>query len=280
MAGARTSLVPSRSASGTAPFKSRSLYSVQMNWTRLLKWVRYSARSCTVPGIPRGPRGAAVPPKIVFMHIPKTGGTAISELLSRALCRELGYKQHYVLPIEKNLIPGKPWLRNFSVDELTAISTDAAPLQFIRDHTPWPKDLFRRFKENGWFIFSFVRHPGDLICSWYHYMRFGCGIPVYERLDDCVADLFSGPLEWLIPDYWREMDYIREFSDTSVRGFLEHYVRSRCGRLPVMNLSTNRGFDHYCRTGEISMDTRRRVESHEQFRRYREIAALTGAAER
>lgn len=265
--------------------KRQSRYSARMNLVRVLKWVRHVFRAAgpfrpesgysgtgAAPG--RMSQGIATPPKVAFMHIPKTAGTAIAGRLVQVLCRRRGYKRHFELLVGENDASGRPKDRNFSTQEMIRIAQDPSPRQFFRNHTPWSEEVFHELKRNGWFVFSFVRHPGDLACSWYHFMRFGRGIWADKTLEDCLKFWFIQPLGWMIPDYWRQIDYVREFSEANARDLLENRLGLVYRRLPLTNLSTNQGYERYCRKGEISKETQRLVESHEQFRRYLAIKEL------
>ena len=72
--------------------------------------------------------------------------------------------------------------------------------------------MIKNFKQNGWFTFSFIRHPGEVLCSFYYYAYdfhekdaphiVAAHAPVVDRtLDEFVAEHCDREL---FPDYWSE----------------------------------------------------------------------------
>ena len=209
------------------------------------------------------------------MHIPKTAGVVVHDYLSQAF-GSCGYRCHFVPDVEANRVfsNGKSWLRNFTMEEMVTMTKDPAPLQYFKNHTPWSEEVFRELNRNGWFVFSFVRHPGDLICSWHHYFGPTHEVLAGKTLDESVKYWFRQPLEWLVPDFWREIDFIRELSEANTRDLIENHFGLAFSRFSYANLSANLGYEFYCRAGEISKESQRLVESHEQFERYLAIREL------
>jgi len=97
---------------------------------------------------------------------------------------------------------------------------------------------------------------------------------IEHSLEDFLQLHLGGDLEWLIPDYWQKMDFVREFNEKNVIDLIEGRLELDCRDFPHANQSANLGYDFYCRTGEISKHTQRLLESHEQFRRYLAIKEL------
>jgi len=55
-----------------------------------------------------------------------------------------------------------------------------------------------------------------------------------------------------IPTYWRELDYIAEFSDQTFKEFLEKYFSYEYYSKDPINMSMNKGYEYYRSNGEIS----------------------------
>lgn len=207
--------------------------------------------------------------KVAFLHIPKTGGASVHTLLSTLLWRNGKYFLH-------PCAGGSPvWVRDYTDRELIQIAQNQEPKQYLQNHTPWTQEAFSEFKKNNWFTFSFVRHPGDLMCSWYHFRQARYDEELHRSLEECLRGLFSRPLKWLIPDYWKEIDFIRELTETNMLDLVNNKLGLKySGGLMRANQSFNLGYDLYCRSGEISKETQQLIESHEQFRRYLAIKEL------
>ncbi len=91
------------------------------------------------------------------------------------------------------------------------------------------------------------------------------------RSTSCVSEHCD---KELLPDYWHEFDYVGEASDASFEEFFRHHF-DHCfesGKTP-RHASGSLGYRHYCETGELSKETRDRVERSRNMAIYREILA-------
>ena len=114
---------------------------------------------------------SAGPRRVLFAHTPKAGGLHIEEYFAG----KLGYPRIQ----STDAFPDGVW-RDFTPDGLRAqLDLEHA---FVNTHLlahgwsdlveiiqPASKDeivaLVREFRARGWFTFSFVRRPGELLCS-------------------------------------------------------------------------------------------------------------------
>ena len=161
------------------------------------------------------------PEKVLFVHTPKAGGSNLIETFTQAL----GYRR-----LQSRRTDTEGVWHDFEIDDLGRLV--AEPDGFISTHTlsfgwsrsgvcdPGPRirhaiaETLRQFRQSGWFIFTTVRHPGDLLCSFYHYIldhhRRGdlaavalhvpaVGIP----LDVFIAAHCHQPL---LPECWSDFD--------------------------------------------------------------------------
>ena len=163
--------------------------------------------------------------KAAFIHIPKTAGIYVHTCLSQLLAGD-GYKVHRVFAVPEDprfadVHKGFWWTE----EELLRIAKDPQPRQLLRNHSPgWSEASFRAFKENGWFTFAFTRHPGDLLCSLYFFSRERYGLYEHQALDEFVMQRLNGKDKcWHLPPFWREMDYVQEFTEKAFADFMKKY---------------------------------------------------------
>ncbi len=231
---------------------------------------------------------ASPPPrKVLFAHTPKAGGLHIEEYFGG----KLGYPRIQ----STDSFPEGVW-RDFTPEGLRAhIGVEHA---FLNTHLlaygwsalveiiqPAEKEeivaLIREFHAQGWFTFTFVRHPGDLLCSFYHYVwaaeRRGWHdavarhAPVIDHsLDEFVAEHCEREL---LPDFWRELDFAGVASDEAFTDFFrEHFDHAYERRAAPSHASGSHGYSHYCKTGELTPETIARVESSRNMEIFREIS--------
>lgn len=224
--------------------------------------------------------------KLLYIHIPKAAGVYLSEYIAN----ELAYRR--VLSDKRN--EAGVWT-DFTLNEVTTYLPEENV--FLHTHTlsygwhelvpiiPWASqaqiiEAIRCFKAHGWFTFAFVRHPGELLCSFYHYVYdfhrrrmphvVAAHAPVVDRsLDAFVAEHCEKPL---LPSYWREIDFVAEASDHSFTYFFKRYLHHdfQPGQSPT-HASGSRGYQHYCDEGIISAETQRKVEASMNMQIYRQI---------
>lgn len=241
---------------------------------------------------------------ILFLRVPKCGSTYTRKHMVEDL---LPGKRRVVHALQDKAMVAwqdfrRPQLDGFVDEKNLFLSTEYfAPLgtTFNRFAPHWYPEqarspaeaatLFDRFKAAGWFMFSFVRSPGDLLCSMYHY---GKDTPRtqrwYFKRDGAVdhhfywfrpeesLDEFIGrdplPLPRLYFD-WRQLDYIRPFSPKNYSEFCRAYFGIELDVTAPENKSSNQGYEHYCRIGAISAANQRRIRESAYAAVYDEIAA-------
>lgn len=127
----------------------------------------------------------------------------------------------------------------------------------------------RDFRSAGWFIFTFVRHPGDALCSFYHYVKDyeDKGMPeiidAHTSVDMSIEGFLSLHCDKeLFPTYWRELDYVGVAGNDGFKAFFEEYfdhefVPNARGK----HTSSNPGYRYYCERGEVSEETQARIEA-------------------
>ena len=234
------------------------------------------------------PAAAGRPAKVLFVHTPKSGGSNLIDYFHH----RLGYRRLMSTRTDHQGV----W-HDFSPDDLAGLV--GQPDGFLSTHTlcfgwselvtaipacPRPEIIstLRRFRQAGWFSFGFVRHPGELLCSFYHYIldhhRRGndaavalhvpaVGVP----LDEFIARYCDLPL---VPDYWRELDYCAVMSDSTLSDFLRsHFSHQYDANQAWRHASGSRGYEYYCASGQISRDTQDKVDRSTNMAIYRAIEA-------
>lgn len=226
------------------------------------------------------------PSKVLYGHTPKAAGSYTIEYFREVL--------RYPVVESRNTCANGAWC-DFTLDQVR----DAvdAPQAFLCTHTlahGWsdlvhlvpqaPKDqivaTLRLFRAHGWFAFTFVRHPGELLTSFYHYIldshRRGWhdAVALHAAAVEIPLDTFLAAHchREILPSYWREYDYAAEASDASFRAFYSRYFHHRFVPDSVSrHASGSRGYAHYCATGAISPQTQARIEASRNMEIYREI---------
>ncbi len=239
------------------------------------------------------PDAGAPRPKVLFVHTPKAGGSNLIEYFGR----QLGYRR--IQSTRRN--ERGVWL-DFRPEDLPALVDQSDG--FLSTHTlsfewaelvtaipPCPKteivQLLSRFRDAGWFSFTFVRHPGELLCSFYHYIldhhrrghhdAVALHVPaVGVTLDEFVATHCEQPL---LPDYWRQLEFCGVISDAALTAFFGTYFAHEYVPVPEWrHASGSHGYEYYCSTGQISLATQHKVERSANMGVYREITSTQTAA--
>jgi hypothetical protein len=229
--------------------------------------------------------------KLLYIHIPKTAGVYLSDYMAH----NLPFRK--ILSDKRN--EADVWT-DFTLAEVTGYLHEENI--FLHTHTlsygwhelayiiPWAAqeqiiDTIRLFKANGWFTFAFVRHPGDILCSFYHYVYdfhqrgmphvVAAHAPVIDRsLDVFIAEHCEKPL---LPSYWTELDFVVEASDQTFTTFFKRYLNHdfQPGSAPS-HASGSRGYRHYCAEGAISTETQHKVEYSVNMQIYQQIMRQNG----
>ena len=74
-----------------------------------------------------------------------------------------------------------------------------------------------------------------------------------------------------IPEYWKEFDYVTEFNKKNITFFFKKYFNHEYIPMNHLNISQNKGYNYYLSKNKISKDTRKILESSDEFKKYIEI---------
>ena len=230
------------------------------------------------------------PKKLLFVHTPKSAGAHTSDYI----VMQLGYELLASFKRDANRV----W-EDWTLDEVKA-RIDAKN-GLLRTHTlahGWEKlaysippttqqsvmETIKAFRARGWFTFTFIKHPGELLCSFYHYVQpfiqqekdhiVNKHCPVADRtIDQFVSE---HAIDVLIPAYWCLFDYIGIANDQNFSHFFKHHFgHTFQPGVAELHKSENLGYEHYCRTGEISVETRLKIEATQNTRIYNDILELS-----
>lgn len=211
---------------------------------------------------------------LAFIHIQKCAGTYVDSWLTRNLVPK-GYRifnPWYLTRAEiaslgrgisfSREMPKQDYRRDWSEDELLKIS-DFEGEKYVHNHSKnWPSKVFYEYKSKGFFTFSFLRNPIDLICSMYFFLLEKPGHPSdpawgYEdlgTLDSFVRNnVFN--LDTLLPSYYKDLDYFNIFSDKNFCHMLNLLNINDYKPMDKVNVSSNKGWEHYLNNGQLSLNS-------------------------
>ena len=213
------------------------------------------------------------PKKVAFVHFAKTGGVYVNKYLKTTCLKP--YLKYFSWHL--NLNPCKVSGRDWTIDEMHKISVEADDYSFLtQHHINWDIDTVKKFKENGWFTFMFLRKPEELLCSLFNWsneqnVELRPGLPnptsIQETFEFAVKYKGFAQL-WRIPDYIDELDYVAEFNRSNFSEFLLKYFGEVYEPRPKCNTSKNKGFAHYRKTGEISDKVTEELLTHPDYKKF------------
>jgi hypothetical protein len=197
--------------------------------------------------------------KLAFVHIPRTAGFYVAHHLEKVTLRGYALFNSWEQGLDRD------WTRA----ELDIIACAGAPA-YVHNHlNGWSSDAAAKFRASGWKMFSFMRHPGDRLCSLYHYYL-ERNMPEVKGLT--IADWIRQRLNWpAFPVFWRDLDFFSPFSDELFCGFLGE-LGYRYEPIAPINISSNEGFYHYVQTGTIPEDLVQAIEESENAAVFNEIS--------
>ncbi len=226
--------------------------------------------------------------KLLFAHTPKAAGSYVGKYIEDNL--------RYRLVLSENRDTDGVWI-DFTLNELlNHMDMGAVLLQTHALSYGW-HDLaysipsaskeeivaaIRAFKTNGWFTFTFIRHPGEMLCSFYHYV-YGYHRKGLQKIVDAHVPLVHESLDQflqahcdkeLLPAYWKEFDFVAEASDANLKHFFGYYLNHDYKvREAHRHASGSEGYTKYCRDGSISKETQLKIEGSANMRIYNGITS-------
>ena len=208
-------------------------------------------------------------PRLLFVHIMKTAGSYVNRYLSDEVLRPTGYE----IFVSHS---GSDW----TPEQLLAIKDTEPSLAYVHNHVGnWPEEVVAAYRNAGWWTFSFIREPADQWCSFYFWARskpgnFTLRLTLDEFLRRVATDRLGRSLYMNMepPSYWRNLDYIGEFTPSRFAAFLEPFGHQYQPAERV-NASGNEGYQHYRQQGEVSDEVHELLQASRHYEVFREIAA-------
>lgn len=206
--------------------------------------------------------------KLVFVHLMRTGGTWINSLFRRRF-----HSEHFHDSWSQHL--GRDW----TADELVDFSRAPGPC-YVHNHIRnWTPELVRLFRRAGFTCFSFLRHPGDQLCSLFFWLQQVCPDSTIS-LNEFLKLQLAGEswqdvsqCDWSIPEFIDELDLVAEFSVKNVSALVD-----RCTNIPVtqteyvvVNSSENPGYKRCVDNGRVNGEVCRLLQQHRCFRKYESL---------
>lgn len=234
--------------------------------------------------------------KLAHIHRPKCAGVFVNSYFKVKVADPLGWR------IQNSWLEIK---RDWTDEELKERLADPNPNHFVTNHSKnWGADLVRFARSQGFLTFSFARHPGDLLCSYFFFhmkeWKFvgndypKLGIPVKDfcqwpldawlrhALDDpeckCeihqsgrrLRDMFAqdGWFDWETPPWVDELDVYMPFTMQNFMWFLREHCNMGYHEWSKKNRSTNAGWREYVEQGVVTEKTVHLVETSAEMARW------------
>jgi len=234
--------------------------------------------------------------KLAFIHFGKAAGVYIQHYIREQVFPRM---KHFNSWWDFNYKNKRALTRDWTEEELLEIA-DANVEEALthNHHINWTKESVKKFNDNGWLTFMFIRNPKDIMCSLYFWAQSqwdrwdsedksaqalreplteelkyisGQDNPYNVSLDDFVRGMISGKgaqYLWVLPDYIDDIQHVAEFNDKNFGSFLLDNFQHLYAPLRKRNISKSEGYKAYLDRGEISKETHSMVESHPEYKRY------------
>lgn len=214
----------------------------------------------------------AVPQRIAFIHLMRTGGVTVDAILRESLAPTHRVCQSWAAGIR----------RDWSQEEMLEFADFSGPL-YVHNHVAsWNSELIAKYRQRGFFLFALVRNVGDQLCSLYHWMKEQQPHVDLETLDAFVLSQLRGESwygidyqHWAIPYWWRALDTIQLLDEPGLSGMLTRIIGNHevdaTAVVRKCNASISQGFLHSRAVGEISETTSRLLSQSTFSRRFREV---------
>ena len=212
--------------------------------------------------------------KIAFIHYGKAAGVYIHQHLKKGLKNYTSYNS-WRSDSNSYGVSNRDWLES----ELIDIAEHASRESYVHNHhVNWSRKSIDAFKRNGWFTFTFLRRPEELLCSLFNWANENNQQLWDKPTPKTLEDMFEAAMDprypygiyrlWSLPEYIDDLDYVAEFNDDNFGNFLSDYCDMEYTPSKKTNTSSNKGFIHYRETGDISDRTAWKFLKHPEYERF------------
>ena len=234
--------------------------------------------------------------KLAFIHFGKAAGVYIQHYIREQVFPRM---KHFNSWWDFNYKNKRALTRDWTEEELLEIA-DANVEEALKHnhHINWTKESVKKFNDNGWLTFMFIRNPKDIMCSLYFWAQSqwdrwdaedksaqvlreplteelkyisGQDNPYNVSLDDFIRGMLSGKgaqYLWVLPDYIDDIQHVAEFNNNNFGSFLLDNFQHLYCPMKKRNTSKSEGYKTYLERGEISKETHSMVENHPEYKRY------------
>lgn len=234
--------------------------------------------------------------KLAFIHFGKCAGVYIQHYIRSQV---FPHMKHFNSWWDFNYKNERALTRDWTEEELLQVAESNVEEALAHNHhINWTKESVKKFNDNDWLTFMFIRNPKDIICSLYFWAQSqwdrwkpedknsqGLRKPLTEELmymsgqdnpynislDEFVRGMMSGEGAqrlWVLPDYVDDIQHVAEFNNKNFSSFLLENFQHLYSPEPRKNASKNKGYRAYLNCGEISEETDLMLENHPEYERY------------
>ena len=234
--------------------------------------------------------------KLAFIHFGKCAGVYIQHYIRHNVFPRM---KHFNSWWDFNYKNKRALTRDWTEQELLGIAQqDVTEALAHNHHINWTQEAVKKFNENGWLTFTFLRNPKDIMCSLYFWAqnqwdRFDkestdgqiLGMPLKEELinmsgqenpykvslDTFIRHILEGKGAqklWALPDYIEDIQHVALFNNKNFSKFLLENFQHNYFPNPKQNTSKSEGYGVYLKRGDISPETDKMISNHPQYLKY------------
>lgn len=256
------------------------------------------------------------PKKVAFIHFAKAAGRYINHYLQEQVFERMGSE----LAVQKyktfnSWLPPFSLGRDWNEQELLQLAGNRHPTQYPapsevkihyqywgheylshqyvhNHHLHWSVKTVQHFRDQGWFLFMFLREPGDLLCSFWTWVQKELSQgkeaqiliqPAWLAelsLDEFICTMLTQQefqFFYALPEYCELLHFTAEFNQKNFTAFLNKYFNHLyCSReldIGFHFASGNPGYAAYRKQGFISDAADKMLNENKEVHRVREWLA-------
>jgi len=213
--------------------------------------------------------------KIAFMHIMRNMGLIIKYKFAE--------KKEY-LSINAPCMNCLQVAKNLDSEQLKELSKLNCENLFVHSSVNfWNEDIIKKFRENNFYCFTILRHPGEQLCSLYFYeSEQGMINPLNVTLNDYIfSQLTEGDNHrikkelWQIPSFVGQLNFAKEYNKENLDKLFSD-LKTEFPKDMVnhkLNRTINQSYVFYVRNNMILPETVAMLEASENFKKYKQLSS-------